>query len=143
MTYAILLQVLLALPLLHDGNGLPIRRPKAIAAVIAQVVADDGGSLEEAITLDVLAAHESGYHVEAYGDSGRSCHLYQTPCRLTPPDPLGQTRLALKLLRASACPHPLWTYASGRCAATRTALRYEAQVEAHLEMAHHLLAIAP
>jgi hypothetical protein len=79
----------------------------------------------------VLAAHESGYRTSAKGDGGKSCGAYQTPCSRTPPDAAGQTRLALSILKDAndRCPgHPLWLYASGHCASSRTAVWYESEV---------------
>jgi hypothetical protein len=63
-----------------------------------------------------------------------SCQ-YQTPAAQTPDDPLGQTRLAARILTLSMsqCPeHPLSLYASGRCATIRVAELYarEARAEA-------------
>ncbi len=136
MTSAQLLAWLLALPLLHDGHGFPIPRPLGAARVIAEVAAETEAPQLYAALLDVLAAHESAYHPHAVGDHGRSCGAYQTPCARTPRrDARGQTRLAVKILRRAidVCPgHPVWAYATGRCARTAVALRYEAEVRGEM-----------
>ena len=137
MTYTYILSVLLALPAWKDGHGYPIRRPEAAARVIAEVTADSDEALRDAVTLDYLAAHESGYRTSAIGDGGKSCGPFQTPCDITPHTPLEQTRLALRILKQAetVCPaHPLWAYASGRCAPSRTALRYERDIAQALEL---------
>jgi hypothetical protein len=132
-----LLVWLVALPVHVDGHHHPIPRPYGAALTIANVAAETELPQVYAAMLDVLAAHESGYRNSVTGDSGRSCGAYQTPCARTPPDGLGQTRLALALIRQAndACPgHPLWLYASGRCASTWTAAWYEREVHARLAL---------
>ena len=142
MTPAQLFALLVALPALHDGHGRPIRRPEGAAKAIVEVVATDSEDPRDAVTLDVLMAHESGYHLDALGDSGQSCGPLQTPCALLPlhAPPHAYIRLALRILRASPCAHPLYSYASGRCAPTPVAVRYEREVEANVARARVLAA---
>jgi len=66
----------------------------------------------------------------------------QTPCALLPlhAPPHAYIRLALRILRASPCAHPLYSYASGRCAPTPVAVRYEREVEANVARARVLAA---
>lgn len=138
MTKAILLSWLLALPPLHDGHGAPIPRPRAAAETIATVAMETGLPQIFAATLDVLAAHESGYRIAAVGDSGASCGAFQTPCARTPKDALGQTRLAVAILyqALSVCSeHTLWAYAAGRCIRSTVAVRYEREVRQELAIA--------
>ena len=121
-----------------DGHGHAIPRPLEASRVISLVALETDSPREYAAMLDVLASHESGYHTGVTGDSGRSCGAYQTPCGRTPPDGLGQTRLAARILKQAgeACPnHPLWVYASGACRSTAVALRYEAEVKRSLAVA--------
>ena len=129
---------LLALPLY---NATP--RPPEFATAIADValaVAPDA-PLELAATLDVIAAHESRYRPTASGDHGRSAGAYQTPASRTPRDVAGQTSLAARILAdaARACPaHPLYAYASGRCAPSYAARAMERAVAASLAAAELL-----
>ena len=129
---------LLALPLY---NATP--RPPEFATAIADValaVAPDA-PLELAATLDVIAAHESRYHPLARGDHGRSAGAYQTPKHRTPRDIAGQTQLAARILAdaARACPaHPLYAYASGRCAPSYAARAMERAVAASLAAAERV-----
>jgi hypothetical protein len=129
---------LVSLAVHADRHGFPIPRPYGAATTIAQVVASEPEDLQRiyAATLDVLAAHESAYRTGVTGDGGKSCGAYQTPCARTPADGLGQTRLALSILKDAndRCPgHPIWLYASGHCASSRTALWYEAEVRSALQ----------
>lgn len=133
-----ILVFLVSLALHNDRHGVPIHRPYRAASTISQVVASQPEELQRiyAVMLDVIAAHESGYRTNAKGDGGKSCGAYQTPCVRTPPDGLGQTRLALQILKVSndACPgHPLWMYASGHCARSSTAEWYEHEVKEALK----------
>ena len=86
-------------------------------------------------------AHKSRYALSASGDAGRSRGAYQTPRARTPRDIAGQTRLAARILAdaARACPaHPLWAYASGRCASSYAAREMERAVAASLAAAELL-----
>ena len=85
--------------------------------------------------------HESRYRPTASGDHGRSAGAYQTPAARTPRDIAGQTQLAARILAdaARACPaHPLWAYASGRCAPSYAARAMESAVAASLAAAELL-----
>jgi hypothetical protein len=119
-----------------DGHGHEIPRQSFAANTIAIVVAAETDAPQVyAAMLDVLAAHESAYHTGVTGDGGRSCGAYQTPCARTPPDGLGQTRLAARLLKQAnehCAGHPLWLYARGECKPSAIALRYEREVKAML-----------
>lgn len=118
------LVLLLALPPQLDGLRRPIPMPEPAAAIIAEVAPDAW----YAAALVVLGAHEGGYHSYAVGDGGRSCGAFQTPCAVTPKDFHGQALLAVKILETARekCPaHPIWIYASGRCAPSRVARYYE------------------
>jgi hypothetical protein len=131
-----LLLWLLSLPLHVDGHAHGIPRPRGAATVIAQVAAETDDPKRYAAILDVLAAHESAYRTGVTGDSGRSCGAYQTPCARTPPDGLGQTRLALAILHQAertCTEHPIWAYASGRCVSSPVAVRYEREIQAALD----------
>ena len=122
---------LFALSPLLDGHGRPIRAPESALRTIANAAAETESPRLFAAWLFVLGAHESGYHTGVTGDGGKSCGAYQTPCAVTPSDGLGQSRLAIKILRQAmaACPeHVLWAYASGRCVYSTTAARYEREV---------------
>ncbi len=129
-----------SLPLLCDATGHPHARSEAAALAIAQVAieAAPASAFEFAATLDVIAAHESGYQVGARGDRGRSCGAYQTPCVVTPKDFLGQTRVAARIFAQAsvACPaHPLWSYASGLCKKSRAAEDMAQAIGEHLAAA--------
>ncbi len=132
------LAFILLWPTLHDGHQAPIPCPELARVTIANVAE----SRYEAAALYVLGAHESGWHMQARGDSGRSCGTFQTPCARTPMDgpELGrrQALVALQVLRTAIdrCPeHPVWMYASGRCAPSPIAIRYEAEIRVILDMA--------
>ena len=132
MDLDILIAWVMALPLYQ---GTP--RPPEFAAAIAVVALERApeSPLELAATLDVIAAHESRYRPTASGDHGRSAGAYQTPTARTPRDIAGQTSLAARILAdaARACPaHPLWAYASGRCATSYAARAMERAVAASL-----------
>ena len=121
---------ILSLAVAHDGHGRPIPRPAGFATVIATVALEhpEVDPRIVAATLDVIAAHESAYRTSAIGDHGASCGAFQTPCARTPHDALGQARVAatIWLVAVDRCPeHPMWLYASGRCAPSRIARRYE------------------
>lgn len=140
MTRAALIAWIVALPLVHDGLNRPIPRPPGFAKVIA-TIALEHPELDPRIlaaTLDVVAAHESGYrlHPHGYNDGGHSKGAWQTPARETPDDPLGQARVAAKWLLYSMqkCPdHPLSLYATGHvCGPVRVADYYWRQVRAEL-----------
>lgn len=125
---------LCSLPALHDGNGLDIPRPAQFCPVVATVALEhpEVDVRLMASLLDVIAAHESGYrtHPHGWNDGGKSKGAFQTPASTTPDDPLGQTRLAARILTVSmtSCPeHPLSLYASGRCATIRVAELYAAE----------------
>ena len=133
MTSLEILVWLVACPLHLDGHAHPIPRPYGAAKTIADVAATTEAPQTFAALLDVLAAHESAYHTGVTGDGGRSCGAWQTPCAETPPDGLGQAKLALKILRRANnyCPvHAVWLYASGRCVSTQVARFYEREVRA-------------
>ena len=129
---------IIALPL-YQG----IARPPEFAAAIADValaVAPDAPE-QLAATLDLIAAHESRYRLTARGDHGRSAGAYQTPAARTPRDIAGQTQLAARILAdaARACPaHPLYAYASGRCAPSYAARAMERAVAASLAAAERV-----
>jgi len=132
MDLDILIAWVMALPLY---NATP--RPPEFAAAIAVVALERAPDAPEqlAATLDLIAAHESRYHPLARGDGGRSVGAYQTPKHRTPATIAGQTRLAAQMLAeaARACPaHPLWAYASGRCASSYAARGMERAVAASL-----------
>ena len=85
--------------------------------------------------------HESRYRPLARGDHGRSAGAYQTPSSRTPATIIGQTQLAARILAdaARACPaHPLYAYASGRCATSYAARAMERAVAASLAAAELL-----
>ena len=129
---------IIALPL-YQG----IARPPEFALAIAEVALATAPDAPEqlAATLDLIAAHESRYRPAARGDHGRSAGAYQTPSSRTPRDIAGQTRLAARILSeaARACPaHPLWAYASGRCAPSYAARAMESAVAASLAAAELL-----
>ena len=127
---------LMTLAVHNDGHGNPIPRTSFAANTIAIVAEGTEAPQIYAAMLDVLAAHESAYHTGVTGDGGKSCGAFQTPCARTPPDGLGQTRLAAALLKQAndACPgHPLWVYARGECKPSRVALWYEAEVRRALQ----------
>lgn len=131
-----LLALVLSFATLLDGHGHPIPIREAIRAVIASVADTD----IEAAELYVLVSHESAGRVDVRGDSGRSCGAWQTPCAETPMDGpqlgLRQARVAVRILRRAAanCPeHPIWMYASGRCAPSATARRYEGEIQMLLD----------
>jgi hypothetical protein len=129
---------LVAQPGVPDRQGRPIRRPESAARVIAQVAVETEAPYLFAVHLDVLAARESGYRLTVIGDGGKSCGAYQTPCARTPSDALGQTRLALAILRTAigrCAEHPVWMYASGHCSSSSTALEYEALIRQELHAA--------
>ena len=129
---------LLALPL-YAATPRPPEFARAIAIVALRAAPD--APLELAATLDVIAAHESAYHPAARGDHGRSWGAYQTPAFRTPRDIAGQTSLAARILAdaARACPaHPLWAYASGRCAPSYAARAMERAVAASLAAAERV-----
>ena len=129
---------LIALPL-YNATPRPPEFATAIA-IVALTFAPDA-PLELAATLDVIAAHESRYRPTASGDHGRSAGAYQTPAARTPRDIAGQTQLAARILAdaARACPaHPLWAYASGRCAPSYAARAMESAVAASLAAAELL-----
>ena len=126
---------IIALPL-YQG----IARPPEFALAIAEVALATAPDAPEqlAATLDLIAAHESRYRPAARGDHGRSAGAYQTPSSRTPRDIAGQTRLAARILgeAARACPaHPLWAYASGRCAPSYAARDMERAVDRALALA--------
>lgn len=139
MTAAELAAWVLALPTVLDGHGRPIPRSSEVAAAIA-VVALEQTYIDPRImagTLDVLAAHEGAYRLTSRGDHGRSCGTWQTPCWKTPMEgaelAVRQARIAVAEWRRSVdrCPeHPIWAYASGRCAASWVARRYEQEIRA-------------
>ena len=125
---AILTAWIVALPLY---NATP--RPPEFALAIAEVALEGAPDAPEqlAATLDLIAAHESRYSPLARGDAGRSIGAYQTPRHRTPATLAGQTRLAARILSEAArsCPaHPLWAYASGRCATSYAARDMERSV---------------
>jgi hypothetical protein len=143
---------LASLPLVLDGHGHAIPRPRAAVATIVEAANASPAPLLFAAWLDVLAAHESGYRTSAAGDcpglsagsrectrdrGAHACGAWQGLCAALPPKatPLNQALLAVHdLVRAIAvCPeHPLWAYASGHCARTAVAVRYEADVAREL-----------
>jgi len=132
MDIDILIAWVAALPL-YDATPRPPEFAAAIAVVALQRAPDAPEQL--AATLDLIAAHESRYHLTARGDGGRSVGAYQTPRHRTPATIAGQTRLAAQMLAeaARACPlHPLWAYASGRCAPSYAARGMERAVAASL-----------
>jgi hypothetical protein len=138
MTLPDLLLLLVALPPINDWHGHPIPRDSATVHAIATAALEhpEADPILLAATLDVLAAHESGYHVNAIGDHGRSIGTWQTPRSQTPSDVLGQARLAAKwvLVSWAACPdHPLNPYATGRCVRSAIAEKYQGQVTAEYE----------
>jgi hypothetical protein len=136
MTLTALLAWVLTLPAHVDGHHMPIPRPYGAALTIAKAALETDSPVVYAAMLDVLAPHESAYRTSAVGDGGKSCGAFQTPCGETPPDGLGQARLAAKILKRAndSCPgHPLWMYASGHCSPSAVALRYEAEVHAALQ----------
>jgi hypothetical protein len=51
------------------------------------------------------------------------------------PETESQIDRDLRILRAAPCAHPIWAYASGRCAPTPVALRYEAEIGQQLQRA--------
>lgn len=129
------------LPVLHDGHGAPIPRPRNFFDVVVPVALEHP-EIDARIlvaTLDVVAAHESGYRHAALGDGGKSKGAWQTPVAETPDDPTGQARVALKWIAWSMqrCPdHPLSLYATGRiCGAVRIADFYFREVRAELAVA--------
>ena len=129
---------LLALPL-YNATPRPPEFATAIAIVALRAAPD--APLELAATLDVIAAHESAYHPAARGDHGRSAGAYQTPAFRTPRDIAGQTSLAARILAdaTNACPaHPLYAYASGRCAPSYAARAMERAVAASLAAAERV-----
>ena len=129
---------LLALPL-YAATPRPPEFAAAIADVAVAVAPDAPEQL--AATLDVIAAHESRYRPLARGDHGRSAGAYQTPASRTPATIIGQTSLAARILAdaARACPaHPLYAYASGRCAPSYAARAMERAVAASLAAAELL-----
>lgn len=149
MNPEVLLAWLLSLPPVTDAHGYPFRRPEGAARTIVKVALEhpEVDPRVLAATLDVLAARESRYRPHAAGDcptlpagserctrelGARSFGAYQTPIAETPPDALGQTRLAASILlgRAlNACPeHIVWAFASGHCAPSRIAREYEALI---------------
>lgn len=161
MTFARLLLWLLVLPRWPDQSRLTtsvhmLRGPDdREARVLATAAMETEWPIGYAGMLEIVAPHESWWNPAAIGDGGHSCGLFQTPCRETPgfardaSAPKGwrfeagprvaleQARLAVRYLRwgNDSCPgHPLWAYASGRCAPSRTALWYE-------EMLHRALAV--
>lgn len=105
--------------------------------------------------LDVFAAHESAYNVEAAGDcpgmrpgdpactvarGALSCGAWQTPCSRTPMSlsagkqalALAQAKLALDILDVSmtSCPaHPIALYMTGRCVAVGSVRTAEIAVQ--------------
>ena len=130
---------LISQPTHADGHGHAIPRPYGAALTIADVCADEPDPRICAITLDTLASHESAYRTAAVGDHGQSCGAYQTPCARTPPDGLGQTRLALRILKQAetACPeHPIRAYASGACKSSPVAVRYEREIAIATQASH-------
>lgn len=139
---AALLAWLLALPVVRDGHGAELPRPRGFFDVIATVALEHdelGDPRILAAALDVVAAHESAYRMTAIGDSGRSCGAWQTPCGETPIGHdvgLAQARVAAKWLIASMtrCPdHPLALYATGRvCGSVRVADFYWREVRGEL-----------
>ena len=129
---------LLALPL-YAATPRPPEFAQAIAIVALRAAPD--APLELAATLDVIAAHESAYPPLARGDDGRSAGAYQTPAGRAPRDVAGQTQLAARILAdaARACPaHPLYAYASGRCAPSYAARDMERAVAASLAAAERV-----
>ena len=138
MDLDILIAWVMALPL-YQGTPRPPEFAAAIADVALALAPDAPERL--AATLDLIAAHESAYHLTARGDGGRSVGAYQTPRHRTPATIAGQTRLAAQMLdeAARACPaHPLWAYASGRCAPSYAAREMERAVAASLAGAPEL-----
>ncbi len=118
MTKSALIAWILNLPAILDGHGYEIHRPFNFALALADVVFESPDPLMWAATLDVFAAKEASYRVDAVGDHGRSCGLGQTACAITPKDARGQLRLAMEIHSRSsrACPdHPLSLYGTGRC----------------------------
>ena len=138
IAYSALVAWILALPLYQS-----IPRPPEFALAIADVALDAAPDDPRALaaTLDLIAAHESRYHPLASGDGGRSRGAYQTPRHRTPADIAGQTRLAARILGEAtrACPaHPLWAYASGRCATSYAAREMERAIASSLAAAPEL-----
>ena len=145
LTKLVLSTWLAMLPLQKDGYHRGIPRPQGFTDVIAVAVLEGSDDpVQERIlaaTLDVLAAHESGYRQKAVGDSGRSCGAWQTPCGETPLEGdhvgLKQARIAVKWVKRSfdLCPdYPLAKYATGvTCGSVRIADYYWRQVRLELE----------
>lgn len=135
-----LLAWLLTLAMVHDGRDRSIPRPHGFLDVIAKVASEQSEVDPRilAATLDVVAAHESGYrlHPTGHNDGGKSKGAWQTPSAETPDDAIGQARVAAKWLLYSmrTCPdHPLSLYATGRiCGPVRIADYYWRQVRAEL-----------
>ncbi|NBW08789.1 MAG: hypothetical protein EBR82_12270 [Caulobacteraceae bacterium] len=130
---------LLSLPVVLDGHGHPIPRSSEVSSAIAVVALEQSyiDARVMAATLDVLAAHEGAYRLGSRGDRGRSCGTFQTACWKTPMDgaelAVRQARLAVAEWRRAVdrCPeHPVWAYASGKCAASWVARRYEQEIRA-------------
>jgi len=130
-----------ALPVLHDGRGHELPRPRGFAEVIATVALEHAEEVDPRIlaaTLDVVAAHEGRYqlHPRGFNDGGKSKGAWQTPAAETPDDAMGQARVAARWLLVSMrrCPdHPLALYATGHvCGAVRVADFYWREVRAEL-----------
>lgn len=133
MSPEVLLPWIVSLPLILDKGGHPIPRPVEAARVIAQVAAREPDPAYVAAALDVFAALESGYRPKAAGDcpglkagdpsctremGALSCGAWQTPCKITPADGLGQAKLWVSILRRSQamCPaYPLALLGTGKC----------------------------
>lgn len=143
---------LIAQPLILDGHGNAIARPLKAVDVIVQAANETSLPSFFAAHLDVLAAHESGYHPALAGDcpglpagsllctrdrGAHACGAWQGLCSALPASatPLDQARLAVRDLKRAidVCPeHPLFVYAAGHCARTRVAALYESEVAAEL-----------
>lgn len=153
MNPATLAAWIMALPMIPDWHGFPIRRPPGAARDIAIACIDSYNPARCARTLDMLCAKESTYRPELAGDcpgmpagspkctrelGARSCGAFQTPCARTPAKAtaLYQAKLARRILddAETICPaHPLWAYASGECKPTDTAIKYERLISGPVE----------
>ncbi len=109
----------------HAEPKNPVPRPmseglaEAIAseAIANPLFAGVDGPQQTAALLVVFGFRESSYRSSAVGDGGRSCGVFQTPCKETPlGDVNRQARIAIRIMKRSieAIPeHPLALYCGG------------------------------
>lgn len=101
--------------------------PRPMSAGLAEAIASEAianplfnsaeGPQWTAAILVVFGFRESSYRPSAVGDGGRSCGVFQTPCKATPlGDVTRQARIAIQIMKRSieAVPdHPLALYCGG------------------------------